>query len=452
MSKKAVSKKPIPSKRIDQKLMAIPIIVLLIKFIMLFSIPNHAWIGADGENYIGGLDGLRQDGYFSTNTLLSYWPAGYPMVMYVFGAVSQANTLAIMAILQSVLYAASSLFFVRELAKTHLAKFCLWIAWILALNPTLSLSSMVIGYEIIPASIFLFSFALFIRDYRIESRSFVSQNSILAALLFSLSCFVQPRFLLTAAIFFTLWAFLTRPKRVIPLFIGVSLLITSVLPISLALRNSNANGFNAISTNLGITMNLGAGSGASGKYNPNGEYGVPCSEIDGDAAEKDSHLVGCVIKWYLKNPTESAPLVIRKAKYFWAPWFGPEVAGSMNRNPWLQNHPFKSLATNTAEGNNLVYGPVGKLISWTWMASGLVFLYLGFRRMWNARGLVRNLGIISIMIVVTNWIISVGTLGDHRQRVPIMSLSLFLQCVGFLSLFGKKWLIPQEVSANEKTK
>ena len=452
MSKKAVSKMQILGKRQDQKLMAIPLIVLLIKFILLFSIPNHAWIGADGENYIGGLDGLRQDGYFSANTLLSYWPAGYPLVMYVFGSVSPSNTLVIMAILQSILYAASSLIFIRELAKTHLAKFCFWIAWILALNPTLSLSSMVIGYEIIPASIFLLALALFMRDYKIENKSFVSKNSIAAALLFSLSCFVQPRFLLTAAIFFTLWAFLTRPKRVIPLFIGVTLLITALLPISLALRNSNANGYNAISTNLGITMNLGAGPGASGKYNPNGKYGVPCSEIEGDAAQKDSHLIGCVIEWYLKNPTESAPLVIRKAKYFWAPWFGPEVAGSMNRNPWLQNHPFKSLATNTAEGNNLVYGPIGKLISWIWMAGGLIFIYLGFRRMWKARGLIRNLGLFSIMIVVTNWIISVGTLGDHRQRVPIMTLSLLLQCVGFLSLFGKKWLILQNFSTNEKTK
>jgi len=419
---------------------------------LLFSIPNHAWIGADGENYIGGLDGLRQDGYFSTNTLLSYWPAGYPLVMYVFGSVSPSNTLVIMAILQSILYAVSSLIFVRELAKTHLAKFCFWFAWILAINPTLSLSSMVIGYEVIPASIFLLAIALFMRDHRSKNKSIVSINSVVAASLMSLSCFVQPRFLLTTAIFFTLWAFMTRPRKVIPIFIGVTLLITALLPISLAVRNSNANGYNAISTNLGITMNLGAGSGASGKYDPNGKYGVPCSEVEGDAAQKDSHLVGCVIKWYLKNPTESAPLLIRKAKYFWTPWFGPEVAGSMNRNPWLQNHPLKSLATNTAEGNNLVYGPVGKLISWAWMAGGLIFIYLGFRRMWKAQGLVRILGLFSIMIVVTNWIISVGTLGDHRQRVPIMTMSLLLQCVGFLTLFGKKWLIPKDVSINETLK
>jgi hypothetical protein len=452
MSKKTVSKKPLFGNRLDQKLMAIPLIVLLIKFVLLFNIPNHAWIGADGENYIGGLEALLKDGYFSKNSLLSYWPAGYPLLMYVFGSVSRSNTLVIMAVLQSILYAVSSLYFVRELAKTHLAKYCFWVAWILAINPTLSLSSMVIGYEIIPASIFLFAMVFFMRDYRLKNNSIISKNSMLAALLFSLSCFVQPRFLLTAAIFFILWAFLTKPKRVIPIFVGVTLIITALLPISLALRNSHANGFKAISTNLGVTMNLGAGSGASGKYEPEGQYGVPCSKIEGDAAQQDSHLVGCVIKWYLTNPTEAAPLLIRKAKYFWAPWFGPEVAGSMNRNPWLQNHPLKSVAINSAEGNNLVYGRSGQLISWTWMAGGLLFLYLGFRRMWNAHGLVRNLGVFSIMIVVTNWMISLGTLGDHRMRVPIMTLSLLLQCVGFLSLFGKKWLIEKDTHKYEKLK
>jgi hypothetical protein len=119
----------------------------------------------------------------------------------------------------------------------------------------------------------------------------------------------------------------------------------------------------------------------------------------------------------------------------------------MNRNPWFQNHPFKSMASNSVEGNNLVYGNFGKLVSWTWMLGGLFFIYLGFRRMWKADGVVRQIGIFSIVIVVTNWAISVGTLGDHRQRLPIMTMSLLLQCVGVLSIFGKKWRIPSEPNA-----
>lgn len=437
MAKLKAKQVPVNSKLMDRKLLAIPLAALLVKFILMANIQNHAWIGADGENYIGGLEGLLKDGYYSTNSLLSYWPAGYPVLMYIFGTLSRPDTLLIMAILQSIFYAVASLVFVREISKTNLVRYSYWIAWILAINPTLSLSSMVIGYEIIPASIFLLAISLFIREFKATNASAISKNSIIAAMMFSLGCYVQPRFLLTAAIFFLLWAIFLKPKKLIPLFLLVTLSITAVLPSTLALRNSQANGYSAISTNLGITMNLGAGPGASGKYEPQGKFGVPCSTMDGNASEKDSHLVGCVINWYLQNPIESIPLLLRKAYYFWTPWFGPEVAGSMNRNPWFVNHPFQSLARNSAEGNNLVYGPLGKTISWIWMLSGVILLYLGFRKLWSSDGIGRKIGTLSFVIVIANWVISVGTLGDHRQRLPIMTVSLFLQGVGFLSLSRK---------------
>jgi hypothetical protein len=119
----------------------------------------------------------------------------------------------------------------------------------------------------------------------------------------------------------------------------------------------------------------------------------------------------------------------------------------MNRNPWKVNHPFNSLASNSEEGNNLVYGSFGKVVSWMWMLGGLFLIYFGFRKMWKANGLVRKIGLILILIVTSNWVISVGTLGDHRQRVPIMAASLILQCIGALSIMGKKWRITEESNA-----
>jgi len=431
-------------KNLQAKLLAIPLIALLIKFIIIGNIQYHFWIGADGENYINALQGLLNDGVFSTEQLLSYWPAGYPLVMYVFGAVSRENTLVIMAILQSIFYALACFYFVKELAKTNLSKFAFWVAIILAINPTLSLSSMVIGYEIIPAAIFLFGLTFFLREINSGNKKIVSINSASAAALMSLSCFVQPRFLLTSVVFFLIWAFYTRLKKMIPLFLLINIAIASILPVALVARNVKANDFTAISTNLGITMNLGAGTGASGKYEPKGKYGVPCSTIEGNDAEKDSHLVNCVVTWYLKNPVEAIPLIARKAKHFWSPWIGPEGAGSMARNPLLLFHPIKSISANSVEGNNLVNGNFGKVVSWGWMLGGLILIGLGFRKLWNAAGVSRKLGVISLMIIVLNWAISVGTLGDHRQRLPIMTMSLFLQAIGFLSIFGKKWAIKKD--------
>ena len=452
MAKKMARQNARNDMNLGRKLMAIPLAALLVKIIVIANIENHVWIGADGENYLKALEGLLSDGVFSKENLLSYWPAGYPLFMHLLGSLSLSNLLTITALVQSLLYAAASLLFVREISKTNLSKYTYWIAWILAINPTLSLSSVVIGYEVIPASIFLLVLTLFIRDFKSNNKKYISVNSVSAAALLSFSCFVQPRFLLTSVVLFLVWALYTRPKKVIPLFLLVTLLITAILPTSLAIRNSQANGYLAISTNLGVTMNLGTGPGASGKYNPNGKYGVPCDAIDGNAAQKDSHLVRCVVKWNLLNPTESIPQLWTKAVAFWSPWIGPEASGSMARNPWLKINPLKSISANSPEGNQLVYGNSGRLASWVWMLGTLLLMLLGFKSLWSAGGLSKKLSTLTFLIVFLNWAISIGTLGDHRQRVPIMTVTLFLQVIGLLSLFGKKWRIEPELQIKQNEK
>ena len=452
MAKKMAKQSSRNGMNFGRKLMAIPLAALLVKILVIANIENHVWIGADGENYLKALEGLLSDGVFSQENLLSYWPAGYPLFMYLLGSLSLSNLLTITAVVQSLLYAAACLFFVKEISKTNLSKYAYWIAWILAINPTLSLSSVVIGYEVIPASIFLLAFTLFIRDFKSTNKSFITVNSASAAALMSFSCFVQPRFLLTAVVFFLVWALYTRPKKVVPLFLMTTIAITAILPASLAFRNSQANGYVAISTNLGITMNLGAGPGATGKFNPEGKSGVPCDSIEGNAAQKDSHLVRCVLKWNLTNPSESIPQLWTKAVAFWSPWIGPDASGSMARNPWLKINPLKFIAANSVEGNKLVYGKIGTLFSWLWMLSTLALMLLGLKTLWSAGGLSKKLSTLTFLIVFLNWAISIGTLGDHRQRVPIMTITLFLQVIGLLRLFGKKWRIEPELQIKQNEK
>jgi hypothetical protein len=121
----------------------------------------------------------------------------------------------------------------------------------------------------------------------------------------------------------------------------------------------------------------------------------------------------------------------------------------MARNPWLKVHPLKSIAANSVEGNKLVYGSIGTLFSWLWMLGTLALMLLGSKALWSAGGLIKKISTLTFLIVFLNWAISVGTLGDHRQRVPIMTVSLFLQVIGLLSLFGKKWRIEPEVQIKE---
>jgi hypothetical protein len=214
--------------------------------------------------------------------------------------------------------------------------------------------------------------------------------------------------------------------------------IVAVSPASLMLRNQKANGFTAISTNLGITMNLGAGDEADGSYRPNEKYGVPCSTIEGNAAQQDSHLVQCVVKWYLTNPIKSIELLTNKAIFFWSPWFGPEAVGTMGLNPWLRISPLVDIATNSEEGNKLIYGSFGKIISWGWILLSLTLLMIGFWRLWRIGGVEKIIGIFALSQIVLNWLIAMGTLGDHRQRLPILGLSIFLQAIGIKAIFKGK--------------
>jgi hypothetical protein len=217
-------------------------------------------------------------------------------------------------------------------------------------------------------------------------------------------------------------------------YISIALVIISLSPAALIFRNNQANGFNAISTNLGVTMNLGAGDNATGAYIKEG-FGVPCTAITGNAVEQDSHLVGCVIKWYLGNPLKGAELFYYKARFFWSPWFGPEASGSMARNPWLKINPIQDIATNSPDGNKLVYGAFGKVISIAWVMGGLFFLFFGFYTLWIFGGPERIFAVIILTQISLNWLVAIGTLGDHRQRLPIMGLSLIFQAVGARRLF-----------------
>jgi hypothetical protein len=42
---------------------------------------DGSWLGADGENYLTGYFALLKDGIFSADSILNYWPAGYPLLI-----------------------------------------------------------------------------------------------------------------------------------------------------------------------------------------------------------------------------------------------------------------------------------------------------------------------------------------------------------------------------------
>jgi hypothetical protein len=106
----------------------------------------------------------------------------------------------------------------------------------------------------------------------------------------------------------------------------------------------------------------------------------------------------------------------------------------MARNPWLKIDPLLNIARGSQQGHDLVYGGFGKLVSWIWMLSCISLFFIGFFWLRSFKGIYSQLAWLTFTPVVISWLVGMGTIGDHRFRLPTMSLSLFLQVVGIYAL------------------
>jgi hypothetical protein len=394
---------------------------------------DGAWLGADGENYLMGYNALLKDGVFSPESILNYWPAGYPLVMLFLSILGKSWALTTLSIVQSAIFSFAAYFFASQISKTRLKKFAFLAFLLITFNPTLSLSSIAVGYESFTASGILIVVGLIIKDFvEKDDKKFLKYLTISSIVIGSLS-FMQPRLIVTGILLNLFWIITRKGVKASSLAVVITLVVTLLFPASLIYRNNQAIGINSISTNLGVTMNIGAGDNATGGYMKEG-YGVEC-DLSGNPSQQDNQRARCVLNWYFGNPIKAAELFYNKSIYFWSPWYGPAANGTMARNPWLTINPLKDIAT-TQDGFNVVYGGYGKVISWLWLLGGLALLLYGHFTLWRQNSLERFIGNLAMVAITTNWLITLFTIGDHRFRIPIMGMSLFLQVIGLKTLFS----------------
>ncbi len=131
-SRKSVAPKARSSRQIQSYLITFPVIALAIKLIVMANVQAGAWYGADGENYMMGVNGLLTHGFFSTEPKLSYWPAGYPLLIWPFAKLSVTNVFYFLSILQTVFFAFATYFFTSTLKKTSFAYLAIFASSLLA--------------------------------------------------------------------------------------------------------------------------------------------------------------------------------------------------------------------------------------------------------------------------------------------------------------------------------
>lgn len=424
------------SKNVDFYIIAIPVLGFLIKLITMINTPNGGWLGADGENYFSGVDGLLADGYLSDKSILSYWPAGYPILLWGLAKISVAQIIWLISITQTLFYAYASYYFVKQLRETKLRPYLFLIGIILAINPTLSLSSMAVGYESPIAACMLMVVGLIIKSLQSPNDRRLVIRVLGVGGFSALATFMQPRWILTSIVIAVAWALMTKSRKVQALILVGVIGVMAIAPAILIQRNVASIDKAVISTNLGVTMKLGAGPQTTGGYSHTGPD-VPCDPVPPATTVSDNDVVKCVIKWYAANPVKAGKLFVKKGWYYWTPWSGPLGNGTMARNPWLKVNPIMDIARGSQSGNDLVYKSVGKGISFFWVVGCISLFFIGFFWLRSMKGIYANIAWLTGIPVVISWLISMGTIGDHRFRIPTMSLSLFLQVMGYFALRHK---------------
>ena len=441
MAKQTKNKKPVVNAnnanlRILRYLIAFPVLAFVIKMIVISNVQAGGWLGADGENYLTGVDGLLNQGFFSSEGKLTYWPAGYPLLVWPFAAISITKFLYMLSVIQSLFFAYSTYFLTKSLSKTRLSYLAFTASFIISFNPTLSLGSLTVAYETPVASCLMMALGISITALNKESETKIGIRQIAyIGLWFGLASFMQPRFILVAAVFILICAAYSAGRKFQIKLASVGIIALMLLPALLIFRNSEAVGKATISTNLGTTMNLGVGEETLGGYNRIGP-GIKCEPSTPGEALTDNQVVACVIKWYATNPVKTAKLAFHKSLYFWSPWSGPVAEGTTARNPWLKVSPVQQMQKTTT-AVNLIQGNFGKTISYLWLVGQLVLLLFGFLTLYKRGGLAKKFAVLTATPVLLAWLVTLGTIGDHRFRIPTMGLSLLLQVAGFLAIRQK---------------
>ena len=411
-------------QKLHRYLIAIPVISFVIKLITMSNIQGNGWLGADGENYFKGVDGLYAEGLFSKADILNYWPAGYPILLWLLVLISVSKLVLLISFIQSIFFAFATFYLTRNLSKTSLTWIAIPTSLLISFNPTLSLSTLAVGYEAPVAACFMMVLGNVISS-KINEDRFQIKFAIYAGGWIALASFMQPRYLLAGFVIFTIWALSYASRKQGVLIATAAVAVTLLSPAALIARNAVAIDKTSISTNLGVTMAIGAGDETKGGYKRTGPE-VPCDPTPPATNVTDNEKVQCVIKWYLTNPVKTLKLAFYKSEFFWSPWSGPLANGTMARNPWLKIAPTNNMI-KTESGAEVVTGPIGKLVSWGWILGQLALLFYGYITLRRGDLIPKLVANSALSAVVISWLISVGTIGDHRFRIPTLGLSLLLQ-------------------------
>lgn len=436
-----------PQSKDQKKFLLVVGVITVIKLILIPNIPqifipnipqslaglnSGAWLGSDGETYFAASEAITKEGVFSKSSLLIYYAPGYSIFLSALHLFAGQMLFPLTSFVQTLLYSYSVFFFGKQLLKTKFNKILFPLGFILLLNPTLSLSSLVVGYESLVASFFLLAMGFLILDLSSKESKLPYVMTSISAVLLGLTVWLSPRMILPGFLILLTWLYLKNKFKKNHLSSLIVLMIFLSFQGSIVIRNEIATNNFISQSSIGTLAIMGAGPNATGTYT-NQDTGIVCDVEGLDATLSSNKKVKCAIDWYANNPGQGLLLLWKKSYYLWSPWFGPLSGGTMARNPYLDFHPVIA-SIETQSQLDFVMGLPGQLVSWVCIFGSWLLLILGFRASLKLGGLERVIGNISLMIILSSWLSVLIGIGDHRYRIPFMPFVLFLQLCGYKAL------------------
>jgi len=180
---------------------------------------------------------LLADGYLSGKGVLSYWPAGYPILIWALAKISITQLNWLISLTQSIFYAYASYYFIKQLRDTKLRPYLFLIGISLAFNPTLSLSSMAVGYESPIAACMLMVVGLIIKSLQSPNDRRLVIRVLGVGGFSALATFMQPRWILTSIVIAVAWALMSKSRKVQALILVGVVGVMAIAPAILIQRN-----------------------------------------------------------------------------------------------------------------------------------------------------------------------------------------------------------------------
>ena len=400
--------------------------VLFGKLIMANWLEQGIWIDGDGLKRAAELEAMAVYGVAVPG--LNMATAGYSTLVHGFGELIGNSALWPVALLQSAIFSAAVWYFTIALSRTRIAWATIPLAYLILLNPALSLSSLALTGESVTAALLMFALGQLVRDMLTPRNARTPRRILIAALLLSVATLLAPALAFGSIAFLLSWA-AARGNREQAIWVSSgALALLLALPLMLLVRNQIANNSALLpesSEQLAPVM--------SGFKDFNGQR---CGVGKLDVVSLNGSTLRCLMTWYQEASASSSASAVPNAIAFWSPWAGPMAGPHLRENPWVALQPANVLG-NAQDDRSLLGSPLASLASWLWVLGGWVALAAGLFALRSLGPLETQLSAGAGWLIAGLWLVGTLAGADSSSRLPVQGAALLLQLMGWRFIFTR---------------